>query len=108
MCSEPVTFGGGMTMVNGSASLRSGRNSPCPSQWAYQRASIGPGSKVFGSSVMGWRLAGVARRFNLQRPARDPRNLPLHMFVDDPGKMLLKPVLEHRPEHFADHLFERV
>ena len=28
MCSEPVTLGGGMTIVNGSASGRSGRNSP--------------------------------------------------------------------------------
>ena len=52
MCSEPVTLGGGMTMVKGSASFRSGRNSPCPSQWAYQRASIGPGSNVLASSVM--------------------------------------------------------
>ena len=55
MCSEPVTFGGGMTMVKGTASFRSGRNRPCPSQWAYQRASIGPGSNVFANSVMLWR-----------------------------------------------------
>ena len=50
--SEPVTLGGGMTMVNGSASGRSGRNSPFSSQWAYQRDSISAGSKVLGSSVM--------------------------------------------------------
>src|SRR5688572_9417815 len=52
----PVTFGGGMTMVNGSASGRSGRNRPFSSQWPYQRASIAAGSKVLGSSVMEWRL----------------------------------------------------
>ena len=48
----PVTFGGGITMVNGSASGRSGRNSPLVSQCRYQRASIGPGSKVLSNSVM--------------------------------------------------------
>ena len=56
MCSEPVTLGGGMTIVNGSASGRSGRNRPFSSQCAYQRASIAAGSKVLGSSVMAARL----------------------------------------------------
>ena len=35
ICSEPVTFGGGITIVNGSASRRSGRpalNAPASSQ----------------------------------------------------------------------------
>ena len=52
MCSEPVTLGGGLTIVHGSAPGRSGRNSPSLSQCAYQRNSISAGSKVFGSSLM--------------------------------------------------------
>src|SRR3569623_3048848 len=52
MCSEPVTFGGGMTIVHGVASGRSGRNRPRSSQCAYQRASMLCGSKVLGSSLM--------------------------------------------------------
>ena len=52
MWSEPVTLGGGMTIVHGVASGRVGRNSPSPSQCAYQRSSIARGSKVLGSSVM--------------------------------------------------------
>src|SRR3954470_17695469 len=52
MCRLPVTLGGGVTIVQGSASGRSGRNSPSVSQRAYQRASISAGSKVLGSSVM--------------------------------------------------------
>ena len=46
MCSEPVTFGGGITMVNGSASRRSGRpalNAPASSQSRDMRASISAG-----------------------------------------------------------------
>ena len=48
----PVTLGGGMTIVHGVASGRSGRNRPSASQWAYQRSSIARGSKVLGSSLM--------------------------------------------------------
>jgi hypothetical protein len=60
MWSEPVTLGGGLTIVHGSASGRSGRNRPFSSQWEYQRVSIAAGSKVFGSSVMERRLAAAA------------------------------------------------
>jgi dipeptidyl aminopeptidase/acylaminoacyl peptidase len=52
MWSEPVTFGGGMTIVHGCASGRSGRNRPSPSQCTYHRCSIAVGSKVFGSSLI--------------------------------------------------------
>ena len=46
MCSEPVTFGGGITMVKGAASLRSGRpalNAPLSSQIRDMRPSISAG-----------------------------------------------------------------
>ena len=46
MCSEPVTFGGGITMVKGLASRRSGRpalNAPASSQTAEMRPSISVG-----------------------------------------------------------------
>ena len=49
---EPVTLGGGMTIVHGSRSGRSGRNRPPLSQCWYQRCSIAAGSKVFGSSLI--------------------------------------------------------
>ena len=46
MCSEPVTFGGGMTMVNGSASRRSGRpalKAPASSHARAMRPSMSAG-----------------------------------------------------------------
>src|SRR5689334_2893091 len=52
MCRLPVTLGGGLTMVNGCASGRSGRNRPFASQWAYHFASIAAGSKVLSSSIV--------------------------------------------------------
>src|SRR3546814_14947552 len=56
--SDPVTLGGGLTIVKGCASGRSGRNSPLLSQCGYQRASMAEGSKVFGNSLV------MTRRFN--------------------------------------------
>src|SRR5688500_9730 len=49
MCKDPVTLGGGLTMVNGCASGRSGRNSPFSSQCAYHFASMAAGSNVLAS-----------------------------------------------------------
>src|SRR5436305_4285174 len=105
MCSEPVTLGGGMTMVNGSSAGRSGRNSPSRSQCAYQRSSMLLGSKVLGSSVMLGPLASLFRHCDpggcrrpmesaLERPTGYPRNLALHMFLDHLRQMLVKPRLE--------------
>ena len=61
MWSEPVTLGGGITMVNGFAHQRAicGWKRPPSSQCAYQRDSISAGSKVLGSSVMAARVAGA-------------------------------------------------
>src|SRR3546814_5913386 len=56
--SDPVTLGGGLTIVKGCASGRSGRNNPLLSQCGYQRASMAEGSKVFGNSLV------MTRRFN--------------------------------------------
>ena len=50
--------GGGLTIVQGSAPARSGRNRPRCSQCAYQCASIAAGSKVLGSSLMQERCKG--------------------------------------------------
>src|SRR4029078_9033234 len=58
MWSDPVTLGGGMTIVHGVASGRSGRNSPRLSQCAYQRSSMLLGSKVLGSSAMEAAVSG--------------------------------------------------
>jgi hypothetical protein len=84
MCRLPVTLGGGLTMVKGCASGRSGRNRPFASQWAYHFASIAAGSKVLSSavSVMGRRLCqrgaraliGGKPRFN--RRLAEARNFP--------------------------------
>src|ERR1700704_4727177 len=55
MCSEPVTFGGGMTMVKGLASRRSGRpalNAPLSSQIRDMRPSISAGWEVFSFMAM--------------------------------------------------------
>ena len=65
MWSEPVTLGGGMTMVNGSASGRDGRNRPFASQWAYQRDSIVGGVEGFGELGHGLRLAVPRCSINL-------------------------------------------
>ena len=49
MCSAPVTFGGGITMVKGSAPARSGRpasNAPASRQARETRSSTEAGSKV--------------------------------------------------------------
>ena len=46
MCSEPVTLGGGITIVNGRAASRSGRpalKAPACSQACEMRPSISPG-----------------------------------------------------------------
>src|SRR3546814_18510780 len=58
MCSEPVTFGGGLTIVKGWAFGRAGRNRPLSSQWEYHFASIWAGSKVLSRA-----LSVMARRF---------------------------------------------
>ena len=127
MWSEPVTLGGGMTMVKGSASGRSGRNRPRVSQCSYHLASIGPGSKVLASSVMEAPVSGVLPPSAAAQPAswsgaadhtsasrrglappRNPRNLALHMLVDHRGQMLVEPLLEQRAEHLADHVLERI
>ncbi len=56
MWSTPVTFGGGMTMVNGSPSgLTSGENAPELSHAAYQRDSMSAGSYV--GFIVGTHLA---------------------------------------------------
>src|SRR3954454_1751530 len=72
MCSDPVTLGGGMTIVHGFRSGRSGRNSPALSQCAYQRSSIVRGSKVLGSSLMagGYRPARFLSTFVRRTSAR--------------------------------------
>src|SRR3546814_2291703 len=57
MWSEPVTLGGGITIVKGSASGRSGRNAPELSQCGYQRASMTAGLKVLSS----WPVSSVMR-----------------------------------------------
>ena len=46
-------FAGGMTIVNGSAPGRSGRNRPCDSQCSYHFASMAAGSKVLSSIGLG-------------------------------------------------------
>src|SRR5512135_1414901 len=51
MCSEPVTFGGGMTMLNrGLSDSGLARNAPLDSQNAYQRGSTSACSKALESS----------------------------------------------------------
>ena len=58
MCSEPVTFGGGITMVNGLASRRSGRpalKAPLSSQRRDMRPSISAGWYFFSiMAVQSW------------------------------------------------------
>ena len=49
MWSLPVTFGGGIEMVNGSSFEGSGLKRPSPSHHAYRRSSEDEGSKFFGS-----------------------------------------------------------
>src|SRR6476661_8497408 len=70
MCRLPVTLGGGLTSVNGSASGRAGRNSPFASQWAYHRASIATGSKVLASSLIARGFAS-GRASGQRLPRRD-------------------------------------
>src|SRR5689334_11763740 len=56
MCSEPVTFGGGIDTTYGSresAGSVLARNTPCSSQKSYQRGSTSAGSYALGKSVMG-------------------------------------------------------
>ena len=65
MCRLPVTLGGGMTMVHGVASPRSGRNSPRVSQCSYQRCSIGGGLEGLGKLAHGPRLTALQRSINL-------------------------------------------
>src|SRR3546814_20768247 len=50
ICSAPVTFGGGLTIVNGVASGRAGRNSSRLSHSRAHFASMAAGSKVFSKS----------------------------------------------------------
>src|SRR4051812_7147986 len=127
MWSEPVTLGGGMTMVNGSASGRSGRNRPSASQRAYQRDSISAGSKVLASSVIWEALAetnpSCQRRLASQRvkgagglhppgpqppPGRrleafagNPCDLAGDQLLDHVGEVAVEPVLEQRLQHLA-------
>ena len=55
MCSEPVTLGGGSTMLNtGLPESGSAVNAPMDSQKEYQRASTSLWSKAFGRSDMDW------------------------------------------------------
>src|SRR5687768_3733198 len=108
--SEPVTLGGGMTMVQGSASARSGRNRPSFSQCAYQRASISAGSKVLGSSVMVGAISGFAAGRHpggRSALAGDPGDLAGDDLLDDAGKVGIEPLLEDRLEHVADDGLER-
>ena len=71
MCSEPVTLGGGMTMVNGSASWRAGRKWPPSSQCWYQRASMAAGSTPaeVAAELRAWRddLTRVGSGIDLRR-----------------------------------------
>ncbi len=69
ICSEPVTLGGGMTIVHGVASGRSGRNRASSSQCAYQRSSIARGLEILG------KLAHVARRFSDAALQHQPEQL---------------------------------
>src|SRR3546814_5435264 len=66
MWSEPVTLGGGITIVKGSASGRSGRNAPELSQCGYQRASMAAGLKVLSS----WPVSSVMMPPLLAAPVR--------------------------------------
>src|SRR5215210_760581 len=68
MCRLPVTLGGGMTMVHGSRSARSGRNRPALSQCRYQRSSIALGSKVLGSSLIWGAVSDAALQHQPLRP----------------------------------------
>ena len=45
---------------------------------------------------------------SLERAPGDPRNLALHMLVDESGKMVVQPLLEDGSEHLADHFLERI
>ena len=49
-----------------------------------------------------------ALAITLQRAPGDPRNLALNMLVDHLRQILVEPGLEDGPQHFPDHLFERV
>eukprot|EP00982_Pelagococcus_subviridis_P005107 29475-Pelagococcus_subviridis.AAC.7 len=52
MCSAPVTFGGGIAIVNGSPTASSeGLKHPCDSHHSYRRSSVAPCSKFFGRSA---------------------------------------------------------
>src|SRR3546814_14886346 len=51
MCSAPVTFGGGLTIVKGVASGRCGRNSPRLSHVWANFASIAAGLNVFSIGI---------------------------------------------------------
>jgi hypothetical protein len=52
MCSAPVTFGGGIAIVNGSPVASSeGLKHPCDSHHSYRRSSVAPCSKFFGRSA---------------------------------------------------------
>src|SRR3954465_8403763 len=62
---------------------------------------------------LGWiisdrRSKAAAAGKELQWAPRDPRNLALHMLVHHLRKMLVEPLLQHRPKHPADDLLERV
>ena len=86
MCSEPVTLGGGLTIVHGSASGRSGRNRPFGFPMRIPARLDRAGLEGLGKLAHGERrLAALRRSINLglERPAGNPRDFALHMLVDD-------------------------
>src|SRR3546814_4753479 len=87
MWSEPVTLGGGITIVKGSASGRSGRNAPELSQCGYQRASMAAGLKVLSS----WLVSSVMMPPLLAAPVRR-------------GKPFSRPRLAARSEEHTSEL----
>ena len=65
MCSEPVTLGGGMTIVNGSASAARGGTAPRPPNAHTSAASMAAGSKVLAVRSCAARLAMPRCSINL-------------------------------------------
>src|SRR5690349_4013919 len=97
--SEPVTFGGGMTIVNGSASSRAGRNRLLSSQWGYQRDSMAPGSKVLGSSLMRGALDEGGGRGEEWPGHQVPNQSPAGLSLSKPS-LSLREIQKRRREAF--------
>ncbi|KAI1691739.1 hypothetical protein DdX_21666 [Ditylenchus destructor] len=105
--SEPVTFGGGLTIVQGSAPRRSGRNRPPSSQCAYRAIRFQP-VEGLGKLAHAPPLTGGARKTRSVAARGDPGDLALHHFLDHAGRFASSHSRSNRTEHLAHQPLKRV